>query len=73
MQKTIFKITKKNVRKKRKMKITNNEQIGNQSIQSMINLTSMNGDIRKEQIRDFETQREKNKRIEEEILKEIEK
>ena len=55
------------------MKITNNEQIGNQSIQSMINLTSMNGDIRKEQIRDFETQREKNKRIEEEILKEIEK
>ena len=53
------------------MKITNNEQIGNQSIQSMINLTSINRDIRKEQIRDFETQKEKNKRIEKEILKEV--
>lgn len=53
------------------MKITNNEQIGKQTIQSLINLTSLNKEIVKRQKQEFETDKEKHKRIKEEVLKEV--
>lgn len=54
------------------MKITNNEQIGKQTIQSLVNLTSLNKEVRETQLKELETDKERHRRIKEEISKRLE-